>query len=137
MVDETVNKPWYKSGLGIAILVIVLLAVLGLFYKREMRQTNEPVQEAVPEITQSNNSRGIPFVMMFKFKKSVQPDEDTVEEPGKQNTNEGIKMYMEEKYKEAKDKYEEAKDSLEKAAEEGKGAAKALLGKLIAGFFFS
>jgi len=111
MADEAVKKPWYKSGLGIAILVIVLLSALGLFYKREMRQSDEPVQEAIPEITQSDNSRGIPL------------DEDTVEEPGKQDTIEGIKMYMEEKY-------EEAKDFLEKAAEEGNADAKALLGKM-------
>lgn len=116
MMTDNMRKPWYQTGWGIAIIIIVALLAVWFMYDRHAKKialsTTHPATETVT-----------PTEHILHGSSWYIPDREQVEEPGKEATHKGIDMYTE-------GKYEEAKEFLEHGTAEGNADAKALLGKM-------
>lgn len=115
-IDEKLRK---KRWLILVITIIALLSLLYI-YKRDKWEKIEvpPAQNQ----ESSGEYKMEEIKPMFGLGDMV-PDEGDLTEPGEDAAKEGVRLYL-------KEKYEEAKEFLEKAAEEGNADAKALLGKM-------
>lgn len=103
-------------------IIAIIIALLGFGY-HYMRSRGEIVD--VPRLANNEAGNGQITVEEFHVEDRLEavPEGEEIDEPGKQAAQEGIKLYIEKKY-------EEAKEFLEKAAAEGNADAKALLGKM-------
>lgn len=119
MADESMNEKSRKKRWLILVMVIVALLSLLYIYKMDRWEKIE-----VPPIqNQESSEYRMEEISPVFGRGGMVPDEDDVTEPAKETTKEGIRLYV-------KEKYEEAKEFLERAAEEGNADAKALLGKM-------
>lgn len=116
MSAEKIEISHNKKKWLITIFIIITLLILWSAYKKAVNR------HEVVSLNTAENSIIKPSGHLFETGR-LAPDMELIEEPGKTNTNEGISMYME-------NKYENAKDYLERAAEEGNADAKALLGQM-------
>lgn len=120
MADERCgggSRKWHWLAI---IAVVIVILILGYHYKKSRGKITE-----IPAIGSNVTGSGhtIEESHLNLKRREIMPENENITEPGKHAAQEGIKLYAEEKY-------EEAKEFLERAAEEGNTDAKALLGKM-------
>lgn len=120
MADESMNEKSRKKRWLVLVIVIIALLSLLYIYKRDKWEKIE-----VPPIRhqESGGEYKMEEIKPMFGRGDMVPDEDELAEPGESAAKEGVRLYV-------KEKYEEAKEFLERAAEEGNADAKALLGKM-------
>lgn len=120
MADDNLDVKKHKTWV---IVLIVVAVALALFYFYKMRGERQVIETAPPASIESSDQDRSENLEPISKEPELVPDYELLDEPGKTHAEEGVKLYIEEKY-------EEAKEFLEKAAKEGNAEAKALLGKM-------